>query len=171
MKSDVLVSLIKEVVKSEVKRQVKEEVIKLIKSGDITLNGNRKTEVISKPKKSLAEVMDVATSTTKKYVDNTPKQPIKQIVKDPLLNEILNSTTPFTSAQRSDTAGIMGGGGSILDALQPSVSMEGDWETMDYRSIDMPEMQVQPQITDNPAVDSLTKALTRDYRELVKRFK
>jgi len=56
MKSDILVSLIKEVVKSEVKRQVKEEVIKLIKSGDITLN-NKQTEAISKPKKSLAEAM------------------------------------------------------------------------------------------------------------------
>jgi len=167
MKSDILVSLIKEVVKSEVKRQVKEEVIKLIKSGDITLN-NKQTEAISKPKKSLAEAMEVRVPTTKKYVD-TPKQPIKQIVKDPLLNEILNSTTPFTSAQRAD--GGMMGGGSVLDMIQPQVTTDGDWETMDYRSIDMPEMQVQPQITDNPAVEALTKALTRDYRELVKRFK
>jgi len=86
-----------------------------------------------------------------------------------LLNEILNSTTPFTSAQRAD--GGMMGGGSVLDMIQPQVTTDGDWETMDYRSIDMPEMQVQPQITDNPAVEALTKALTRDYRELVKRFK
>jgi len=38
MKSDILVSLIKEVVKNEVKAQVKEEVAKLIKSGVVTPN-------------------------------------------------------------------------------------------------------------------------------------
>ena len=38
MRSDILLTLIKEVVKNEVKTQVKEELIKLIKSGAVTLN-------------------------------------------------------------------------------------------------------------------------------------
>ena len=38
MKSDILVSLIKEVVKNEVKTQVKEELIKLIKILSLKLN-------------------------------------------------------------------------------------------------------------------------------------
>lgn len=167
MKSDILVSLIREVVKTEVKRQVKEEVIKLIKSGDITLN-NKKTEVSSKSKPSLSEMFDMpAAKTAKREI----KQPVKEITKNPMINEILAQTTPFTAQQRAEGGPMLGAsGGSILDALQPTMSMEGDWETMDFRSMNMPEMQPQPPVTDNPAVDSLTKALTRDYRELVKRF-
>jgi hypothetical protein len=38
MKSEILLTLIKEVVKNEVKLQVKEELVKLIKSGAVTLN-------------------------------------------------------------------------------------------------------------------------------------
>ena len=167
MKSDVLVSLIKEVVKSEVKRQVKEEVIKLIKSGDITLNSNKKVENISKPKSSLSEMLDV-TPTKFNKKSEVRVQPVKQITKDPILNEILNQTQPFSSAQRAETG--MMGGGSILDSIKPAVKMEGDWETMDYRDMNIPQQQQLP-TTDNAGVDALSKALTRDYRELVKRFK
>jgi len=175
MKSDVLVSLIKEVVKSEVKKQVKEEIIKLIKSGDISLNTNKKSESVRSKNYSLAEMIDGSATTSNKKQNNVPVkqmvQPVREFTKDPLLNEILNSTQPFTSAQRADTgmAGGSGGGGSILDALQPQVSMEGDWETMDYRDMNIPQQQIS--VSDNPAVDTLAKALTRDYTELVKRFK
>ena len=166
MKSDVLVSLIKEVVKSEVKRQVKEEVIKLIKSGDITLNSNKKVENISKPKSSLSEMLDMTpTSFSKK--NEVKSQNVKQFTKDPMLNEILSQTQPFTSAHRS-SGGMVGS--SVLDMLKPTVSMEGDWETMDYRDMSVPEQTPQFEATDNPNVDALTKALNRDYRELVKRF-
>jgi len=48
--------------------------------------------------------------------------------------------------------------------------MEGDWETMDYRDMSVPEQAPQIEATDNPNVDALAKALNRDYRELVKRF-
>lgn len=166
MKSDILVTLIKEVVKNEVRQQVKEEIIKLIKSGTISLNNESK-----KTTPTLSELTNMKPVTKKQVV--TPKQPVRQITKDPMLNEILNSTEPFTSAHRAETgmSGVsdMSGGGSILDALQPSVSMEGDWETMDYRATNVPDMPIP--ISDNPAVDSLAKALTRDYTELVKRFK
>jgi uncharacterized protein (DUF1501 family) len=107
---------------------------------------------------------------TKQNIAPTQKKPIKQITKNNMLNEILNQTEPFTSAHRAEGGmGVGATGGSILDALQPSVSMEDDWETMDYRTTNIPQMQQVPE-TDNPAVDALTKALTRDYKELVKRF-
>ena len=162
MKSDILLTLIKEVVKSEVKQQVKEEIAKMVKSGKITLNNNGVQKV-----KSLSEVY----KPTKSSTGPTMKKPVKEITKNPMINEILAQTTPFTAQQRAEGGPMLGAsGGSILDALQPTMSMEGDWETMDFRSMNMPEMQPQPPVTDNPAVDSLTKALTRDYRELVKRF-
>jgi hypothetical protein len=171
MKSDILVGLIKEVVKNEVKQQVKEELIKLVKSGIVTVN-KEKPKQQPKSTPSLREMTEVV-SNDKNYKNQSfVKKPIKQIVKDPMLNEILNSTTPFTAAHRTEGGhGIGATGGSILDALQPSVSMEGDWETMDYRQTNLPQMQQSLPESDNPAMDALTKALTRDYSELVKRFK
>ena len=162
MKSDILLTLIKEVVKSEVKQQVKEEIAKMVKSGKITLNNNGVQKV-----KSLSEVY----KPTKSSTGPTMKKPVKEITKNPMINEILAQTTPFTAQQRAEGGPAMGAtGGSILDALQPSVSMEGDWETMDYRGMEMPQQPMPVVESDNPAVDALTKALTRDYRELVKRF-
>ena len=162
MKSDILLTLIKEVVKSEVKQQVKEEIAKMVKSGKITLNNNGVQKV-----KSLSEVY----KPTKSVSEPAMKKPVKQITKNPMINEILAQTTPFTAQQRAEGGPMLGAtGGSILDALQPSVSMEGDWETMDYRSMEIPQQPMPMPETDNAAVDALTKALTRDYRELVKRF-
>jgi len=167
MKSDILVGLIKEVVKNEVKQQVKEELIKLVKSGIVTVN-KEKPKQQSKSNTSLREMTEFAPIDKNYKTVTADKKRVKEIVKDPILNEILNSTTPFTSAQRAEAGAT---GGSILDALQPSVSVEGDWETMDYRQTNLPQMQNNIQEDDNPAVEALTKALTRDYTELVKRFK
>ena len=165
MKSDILLTLIKEVVKSEVKQQVKEEISKLIKSGKVVLNNNNGVQKV----KSLSETYKPQVAKTKQPQF---KQTVKEITKNPILNEILNQTTPFTSAHRAEGGPALGAtGGSILDALQPSVSMEGDWETMDYRGMEMPQQPMPTQETDNAGVDALTKALTRDYSELVKRFK
>ena len=164
MKSDILLTLIKEVVKNEVKQQVKEEITKLIKSGKVVLNNNNGVQKV----KSLSEAYKPQVTKT-----NQPqfKQPVKEITKNPILNEILNQTEPFTSAHRAEGGPVLGAtGGSILDALQPSVSMEGDWETMDYRGMEIPQQPMPVQDTDNAGMDALTKALTRDYRELVKRF-
>jgi hypothetical protein len=166
MKSDILLTLIKEVVKNEVKQQVKEEIAKLIKSGRITLNGNGVKSV-----KPVSENYKPKPAVTKP-VQPQMKRPVKEISNNPMINEILAQTTPFSSAHRAEGGPAMGAtGGSILDALQPSVSMEGDWETMDYREVNVPQQQTNVEETSNEAVDALTKALTRDYRELVKRFK
>ena len=162
MKSDILVSLIKEIVKNEVKNQVKEELVKLVKSGAVTLN--------SKKQSTTPTLSESVKPKVKPNVVARPKVE-KQYTNNAMLNEILNQTTPFTAAQKAEGGPVAGAtGGSILDAIQPSVSMEDDWETMDYRTVNMPQQQMPVAESDNPGVDALAKALQRDYRELVKRF-
>jgi hypothetical protein len=155
------------VVKNEVKTQVKEELIKLIKSGAVTLNSQKKP---STP--SLREMTEVTPTPVKRQqpVQQT-QRPQKEFSKDPMINEILNMTQPFTSAQRVE--GGQGGGGSVLDMIQPQQTMEGDWETMDYREgIEIPQnIPQQFESTGDGLQDATIKALTRDYSELVKRFK
>jgi hypothetical protein len=166
MKSEILLTLIKEVVKNEVKLQVKEELVKLIKSGAVTLNSQTKT---STP--SLREMTEVTPTPVKKQqsVQQT-QRPQREFSKDPMINEILNMTQPFTAEQRVE-GGV--GGGSVLDMIQPQKTMEGDWETMDYREgIQIPQnIPQQFQSTGDGLQDATIKALTRDYSELVKRFK
>ena len=167
MKSDILVTLIKEVVKNEVKQQVKEELVKLIKSGAVTLNSQKKS---TPSLKDLTEVSQYETPVRKPQVVQQQRPQIKkEFTKDPMINEILNMTQPFTAAER-----VEGGqaGGSVLDMLQPQQSMEGDWETMDYRDMEIPQnIPQQLQSTGDALQDATIKALTRDYSELVKRFK
>jgi hypothetical protein len=166
MKSEILLTLIKEVVKNEVKLQVKEELVKLIKSGAVTLNSQKKT---STP--SLRELTEVTPTPVKRQqvVQQRP-QTQKEFTKDPMINEILNMTQPFTAAQRVEGGQ---GGGSVLDMIQPQQTMEGDWETMDYREgIQIPQnIPQQMESTGDALQDATIKALTRDYSELVKRFK
>jgi hypothetical protein len=167
MKSEILVTLIKEVVKNEVKNQVKEELAKLIKSGVVTLNSQKKT---STP--SLRELTEVPTTQVRKQQPvqqvQQRKAPQREFTKDPMINEILNATQPFTAAHRAEGSMNGVGGGSILDAIQPQRTMEEDWETMNYSTDMMPDHQIP--MNDNAGLDALTKALTRDYSELVKRF-
>ena len=167
MKSEILLTLIKEVVKNEVKLQVKEELVKLIKSGVVTLNSQKKP---SAP--SLREMTEVTPTPSKKQqpVQQTQKSQ-REFSKDPMINEILNMTQPFTAAHRAE-GGMGGAGGSVLDMIQPQQTMDGDWETMDYRDMEMPTnipQQFEP--TGDALQDATMKALTRDYSELVKRFK
>ena len=165
MKSEILLTLIKEVVKNEVKLQVKEELVKLIKSGAVTLNSQTKT---STP--SLREMTEVTSTPVKKQqpVQQT-QRPQKEFSKDPMINEILNMTQPFTSAQRVEGGQ---GGGSVLDMIKPSMQMDEDWNTMDFREAGIPQnIPQQFESTGDGLQDATIKALTRDYSELVKRFK
>jgi len=173
MKSDILLTLIKEVVKNEVKLQVKEELVKLIKSGAVTLNSQKKT---STP--SLREMTEVNSTPVKRkqpVYEQPVQRPQKEFSKDPMINEILNMTQPFTSAHRAEgnTAALGVSGGSVLDMLQPQQTMEGDWETMDYREVSSIPQNIPQQLesTGDGLQDATIKALTRDYSELVKRFK
>lgn len=169
-KSDVLLGLIKEVVKNEVKQQVKEEIVRLVKSGAITLNSSKPKPTTPSLKEAITiDPFEKANQALQNSRKVTPTQkPQKEFTKNPMLNEVLNMTQPFTSAHRAEgtSNGMMGG--SILDAIQPERSMEEDWETLSYSNANMPSHQLPS--TDNAGVDVLAKALTRDYSELVKRF-
>ena len=179
MKSDILLSLIKEVVKNEVKTQVRQQVIseitKLVKSGAVTLNSNKKPQAPTL-KEAIATTDPFAAASAalqKSRVSVTQQQNVqqqKEYTKNSALNEILNMTTPFTAAQRAEGASA---GGSVLDMIQPQMSIdEGGWETMDYRETDIPQnIPQQFESTGDGLQDATIKALTRDYSELVKRFK
>jgi hypothetical protein len=166
MKSEILLTLIKEVVKNEVKLQVKEELVKLIKSGAVTLNSQKKS---STP--SLREMTEVTPTPVKRQqpVQQT-QRPQKEFTKNAMLNEVLNQTQPFTSAHRAE-GGTMGGS-SVLDMIQPTMQMDEEWNTMDFRGMETPEnIPQQFESTGDGLQDATMKALTRDYTELVKRFK
>ena len=166
MKSEILLTLIKEVVKNEVKLQVKEELVKLIKSGAVTLNSQKKP---STP--SLREMTEVTPTPVKRQqpVQQT-QRPQKEFTKNAMLNEVLNQTQPFTSAHRAE--GSTMGGSSVLDMIQPTMQMDEEWNTMDFRGMETPEnIPQQFESTGDGLQDATMKALTRDYTELVKRFK
>jgi len=166
MKSEILLTLIKEVVKNEVKLQVKEELVKLIKSGAVTLNSQKKP---STP--SLREMTEVTPTPVKRQqtIQQT-QRPQKEFTKNAMLNEVLNQTQPFTSAHRAE-GGTMGGS-SVLDMIQPTMQMDEEWNTMDFRGMETPEnIPQQFESTGDGLQDATMKALTRDYTELVKRFK
>lgn len=154
MKSEILLTLIKEVVKNEVKLQVKEELVKLIKSGVVTLNSQKKPSTPSPIKKQ-------------QPVQQT-QRPQKEFSKDPMINEILNMTQPFSSEQRKEGAQSVG---SVLDMIKPELRVdESEWETMDFREVDVPANVQNFESTGDGLQDATIKALTRNYSELVKRF-
>ena len=165
MKSDILVSLIKEVVKNEVKTQVKEELIKLIKSGAVTLYTQKKATP------SLAELTEANIPIRKQVIAPTQQRPQikKEFTKDPMINEILNMTQPFTSEQRKEGAQSVS---SVLDMINPELRVDADeWETLDYRDVNVQAGTPNFESTGDGLQDATIKALTRDYSELVKRFK
>ena len=151
-------------VKNEVKTQVKEELIKLIKSGAVTLNTQKK----STP--SLAELTEANIPIRKQTIAPTQQRPQikKEFTKDPMINEILNMTQPFTSEQRKEGAQAVG---SVLDMIKPELRVdESEWETMDFREIDVPANVPNFESTGDGLQDATIKALTRNYSDLVKRF-
>lgn len=161
MDSKLLVGLIKEVVKNEVKQQVKEELAKLIKSGVVTLNKEKKQmglSEINKPANTIA---------TKKQIQNqTTQKPIKEFTKNPILNEILNMTTPFTNEHRAEGAAMGLAGGSVLDIVNRN---ENDWGEINYNTNNISYKETAT-VSENEDVNVVLKALNRDYSELVKRF-
>jgi hypothetical protein len=167
MDSKLLVGLIKEVVNREVKQQVKEELAKLIKSGAVTLNSQRKTTT-----PSLREMTEVKQSAPIKKqavapIQQRPQQ-TKEYTKNPMLNEVLNMTQPFSAEQRKEGAQAVG---SVLDMIKPELRVDdSEWETMDFRDIDVPANVPNFESTGDGLQDATIKALTRNYSELVKRF-
>ena len=167
MDSKLLVGLIKEVVKSEVKQQVKEELAKLIKSGAVTLNSQRKTTT-----PSLREMTEVNTAAPVRrqqpIVQQQRPQQTKEYTKNPMLNEVLNMTQPFSAEQRKEGAQAVG---SVLDMIKPELRVdESEWETMDFRDVNVPSGTPTFESTGDGLQDATIKALTRNYADLVKRF-
>jgi hypothetical protein len=167
--------VVKNEVKTQVRQQVISEITKLVKSGAVTLNSNRKPQAPTlKEAIATTDPFAAASAALQQSRVSVPQQRVqqtqKEYTKNPALNEILNMTTPFTSAQRAEGGG---SGGSVLDMLQPQMSVEEDgWETMDYRDSGIPQgMPQQLESTGDALQDATMKALTRDYSELVKRFK
>ena len=171
MKSDtIILTLIKEVVKTEVKKQVKEEITRLIKSGQLSVpNKSTASKPIQKSPSSITE----SVSQEAPVVYNS-----KTFSKNPLINNILNSTKPFTKAERAE--GGMLNESSVLDLIKPT--QEGEWKTMRMTTDNlvtnsMPNLQSDTHQQEEPKTDvevqkhAVAKALTRDYRDLVKRFK
>jgi hypothetical protein len=183
-KNDVLITLIKEVVKNEVKQQLKEEIAKLIKSGKLQLPENKK--VTNSPKTQVGgggklvtntgfgkggmNISDIPYNAVYEYdTEMYPNVPKKEYTKNTALNEILNQTKPFTAAERASGPSPMMSmtGGSVLDSIQRK--SEDDWGTISLDTSKMAKQSVSSAQPEN--VDAVTKALTRDYSELVKRFK
>ncbi len=120
MDSKKLAQIIKLVVEQEIKKQlpklVKEEVEKKMKVlqerkstpvEDVELDPFALAESLLQKERQTQQVQQ-----TQKVNEVTQKQ----FTKNPILNNILNQTQPFTSAQR--TAGPVGGGSSVLDNFQ-----------------------------------------------------
>lgn len=161
MDSKLILGLIKEVVKNEVKQQVKEELAKLVKSGAVTLN--KKTE-----QAPLMEVMQAVTTSTTKQTLNPIKQktqPIREYSKNPILNEVLNNTLPFSNDQRVE-GGFMST--SVLDSIIGKET-DDEWKTVQFNSdsIVNQRLNTTEESTGNAALDAVTRALNRNYKDLV----
>ena len=115
--------------------------------------------------------------------------PTKKLSNNPILNEVLNQTQPFSSAQRSSTPG---GGKSVLDSLpQQEPLQESMDKTVSFTSqgagagadgmrtqmaakMGYGDVATRPNKTGlgvKTGLPGLDKILNRDNSELVKKFK
>lgn len=142
----------------------------------------------------------LAESVLQKERQQPKNKPTKEFTKNPVLNEILNQTQPFSSAQRSG----LGGGSSILDTYQQPIQEAASYvpsymdaepdidETFTFNNpvtaqVGLGAMRSQMAqkmgygdfnsgaqqggLGVQTGVSHLDKALNRDYSQLVKRFK
>lgn len=141
----------------------------------------------------------LAESVLQKERQQTKNKPTKEFTKNPVLNEILNQTQPFNSAQRSG----LGGGSSILDTYKQPIQEAASYvpsymdaepdidETLTFNNpvtaqVGLGAMRnqmaqkmgygdlgvpTQGGLGVQTGVSHLDKALNRDYSQLVKRFK
>tara|TARA_R110002153_G_scaffold273754_1_gene445519 strand:+ start:2414 stop:3007 length:594 start_codon:yes stop_codon:yes gene_type:complete len=117
--------------------------------------------------------------------------PTKQLSKNPILNEVLNQTQPFSKAQRAG-GGTPGGGASVLDSLpQQAPIQESMDKTLSFTSngaaggtemmrTQMAQKMGYGDVSSRPSktglgvrtgLPGLDKILNRDNSELVKKFK
>lgn len=169
-KSDILISLIKEIIKSEVrnaKTELKEEIMHILKTNKSSVPTNR---VVTNVPAKLKE--NVTKSDSNRKLATTTLNNKKQFTKNPILNEILNSTTPFNSSQRADPTSMLSES-SVLDMIKRD--SDDDWGTIKLNSNTMQYDAAPPtkqskdtqDATGNSALDAVSKALNRDYTSLV----
>ena len=117
--------------------------------------------------------------------------PTKQLSKNPILNEVLNQTQPFSKAQRAG-GGTPGGGASVLDSLpQQAPIQESMDKTLSFTSNgaaggtemmrtqmaqkmgygDVPSRPSKTGLGVRTGLPGLDKILNRDNSSLVKKFK
>ena len=115
--------------------------------------------------------------------------PTKKLSNNPILNEVLNQTQPFSSAQRSSTPG---GGKSVLDSLPQQEPLQesmdktvsftsqgagagvGGMRTQMAAKMGYGDVATKPNKTGlgvKTGLPGLDKILNRDNSELVKKFK
>jgi hypothetical protein len=170
--------------------EVNAKMVKLLKET------KSKTPIQTTTKTKELDPFALAESVLQKERQQTQNKPTKEFTKNPVLNEILNQTQPFSSAQRSG----LGGGSSILDTYKQPIQEAASYvpsymdaesdidETMDFSSINsQPGVDVIRQqmaakmgygdmntgggLGVQTGVSHLDKALNRDYSQLVKKFK
>ena len=91
--------------------EVNAKMVKLLKET------KSKTPIQTTTKTKELDPFALAESVLQKERQQTQNKPTKEFTKNPVLNEILNQTQPFSSAQRSG----LGGGTSILDTYQQPI--------------------------------------------------
>ena len=170
--------------------EVNAKMVKLLKETKV------KTPIQTTTKTKEVDPFALAEIALRKERQQVQTKQTKEFTKNPVLNEILNQTQPFSSAQRSG----LGGGSSILDTYKQPIQEAASYvpsymdaesdidETMDFSSINsQPGVDVIRQqmaakmgygdmntgggLGVQTGVSHLDKALNRDYSQLVKKFK
>lgn len=173
--------------------EVNAKMVKLLKETKVKTPGQTTAKAKELDPFALAE------SVLQKERQQTQNKPKREFTKNPVLNEILNQTQPFSSAQRSG----LGGGSSILDTYKQPIQEAASYvpsymdaepdidETLTFNNpvtaqvglgavrnqmaskMGYGDLSVPSQggLGVQTGVSHLDKALNRDYSQLVKRFK
>ena len=192
MNNKQLIKVVKALVEAEVAKKhesfLKNQFPKIL---DEAVKGKMKTLKKTTTKSVVSEEVDPFEMANQVLQNERQEQPKRQFTKNQAINEVLNQTQPFTSAQRS--GGQVGGGSkSVLDTFQQPVNESMD-KTVNFTQqgagagLDgmRASMAAQMGYGDMPGVSGtkkgglgvqtglpgLDKILNRDNSELVKKFK
>ena len=191
MNNKQLIKVVKALVEAEVAKKhesfLKNQFPKIL---DEAVKGKMKTLKKTTTKSVVSEEVDPFEMANQVLQNERQEQPKRQFTKNQAINEVLNQTQPFTSAQRS--GGQVGGSSkSVLDSFQPvnesmdktvSFTEGGAGAGLDGMRA---SMAAQMGYGDMPGVSGakkgglgvqtglpgLDKILNRDNSELVKKFK
>lgn len=189
MKKNELIQLIKEIVSEEIRKELPNaiaEVFKHVLTQNESSHENikpvsksviQKDEIEDDEHISLKESMREMFSGAKPI----PKQPAKtqsqrNFTKNPILNEILNSTRPFSQQERTGAAGgmasVVGGNYSMNSAIDPGVVSQpiSQQELMSENHVPLSDLPPNVSVMDvaQHAPPVIANALTRDYSQMMK---